>query len=325
MINASVNLKVKGQVRLVVHKGDESNASIDTGFFDNLVTNNGLNAILGAGASQSALYIIPVVGSGNMTPQPTDTALQSFVAGANGAATVNTSVKHYDSTPYRVVHTFRWRFDQGDASGNISEVGLANIAGIPTLTTPLFSRALVKDSSGNPTSITVLPDEYLDVIYTITFFAGDFSSGSFDQIIDGEVVSTTYSIGPSSMSVGGSSISTPGWATNTSSGPFCLRPQASPNATFTTAYTTDVLGGAGDPPSGTGSRVGGGTSTAVNTSLHYCDFTYLAGLDESNISIGSMSLAMGAAAYKISFSPAIPKINTKTYRITVRVSVANAS
>lgn len=325
MTIASISFKAKGQFRLIVHSGDHDSPRIDTGIFDNIITNNGLNVLLGSGSPSTSVSLRPVVGSGNSTPIITDTSLQSFVAGAASQAASFATTKNYDAQPYYSRHTFRWRFAQGTAAGNISEVGLANLAGTPTASTPLFSRALVLDSSGNPTSITVLPDEFLDVIYVITIYSGGFSSGSFNQIIDGSIVSTSYTIGPSNMSAGGSAVDNPGWCTASVSGFLSLRPRASTGTDLTVAYTTSTLGGAGVRQTGTASRIGAASASEIDMTAHTCDFTYSASLDQANISIGSVSMVMGLAEYKMSFDPPVVKINTKTYSFTVRVSVANAS
>lgn len=53
------------------------------------------------------------------------------------------------------------QFNKGAAKGNISEIGVGN----NTDGNPLWSRTLILDHSGNPTSITILEDEYLTVTY----------------------------------------------------------------------------------------------------------------------------------------------------------------
>lgn len=322
MINASIQFKASGSFQLIVHSGDPDFPRIDTGQFRNIITNNGLNALLGGGASTSILWLRPVVGSGNATPSLTDTSLQSFIAGALTTATEFSTTRSYDAEPYKMEYTFRWRFAAGQVVGNVSEVGLANSGSPPNAASPLFCRSLVKDSLGNPTTITILPGESLDIIYKISVFPGSFASGTFDQLIDGVTVPTTYSIGPSNMA---SASTTVGWREGDSSGLSPLRPYASDTEDITTAYSTGVIGGAGSPPAGMPYRMTSATASSINLSDHYCDFTYSAGLDSANISIGSIAMSMALGSYKMSLSPPVVKTNEKTYSITVRVGVANAA
>lgn len=316
MINASINFGLNGKVRLISHKGDPESPSHDTGVFSNIFTRNGLNLLLGS----STIHLRPVVGSGNATPLVSDTSLQSFVAGGSSDATSAVTTRNSEISPYGVKHTIRWRFAQGAAAGNIAEVGLANIFNAtPIQSTPLVTRALVKDSSGNPTSVTVLSDEFLDVIYEITISAPELSSGDFVQMIDGVSTSTAYSIGPAEITSGTY------WEQCSSTGISPISPSASPSNDYTFAFTTSTLGPPSGRPSGAGSRFSSASSGALNTSSSFRDFSFTASLDSANISIGSILLRMIAASFQISLSPSVVKVNSKTYTITLRVSVSNAA
>ncbi|RLC21493.1 MAG: hypothetical protein DRH93_11690, partial [Deltaproteobacteria bacterium] len=152
MIN--IKAQVSGRFRLKVYRSDGT-LKKDTGWFDNLITNYGLNRM----ASSSDYLLYCHVGTNNTPPAYTDTSLAGFLhgAGANGSATH----PHSTSNPtYRSIKKV-YRFDAGEATGNISEVGISR----KSSSGDLFSRALIVDSSDNPTTITILSDESLDVEY----------------------------------------------------------------------------------------------------------------------------------------------------------------
>lgn len=150
----SFGAQVGGRFKLIVHGGKRGR--ISTGWFDNLITNAGLSALL----STSTIAARCVVGSSSQVPAATDTTLVDRIGGIVSGSKLN---------GYDAANGFGWTrityaFASGQATGNVREVGI-------TLTTStssnLFSRALVRDASGQPATITVLADEYLTVIYEL--------------------------------------------------------------------------------------------------------------------------------------------------------------
>ena len=137
-------------------------------WFNNIITNQGLDYI-----GENSFLNYCRVGSGAATPLATDTALQSSVAVTNTA--VDTTTTYSSSSPYWSAAIRTWRFAVGDAAGNLSEVGIfatgdANSCG---------SRALILDEFGDPTTITVLSNEILDVTYEArTYMLEDDITGS---------------------------------------------------------------------------------------------------------------------------------------------------
>lgn len=148
-----------GYVRMQVIRPD-GRVRKDTGWFRNLITNVGLDEV---GGGNSSFAHTCVVGTGNLAPAETDTSLnaqiastgtrQSFQAGANQTADRYAFARG----------TFR--FAAGVATGNLAEVGfLTNSSSV------LWSRALILDGGGSPTTLTVLADEALDVTYEMRVY-----------------------------------------------------------------------------------------------------------------------------------------------------------
>lgn len=165
-------MKLGGQFRLVTSKDAECKQVVeDTGFFDNLITNTGMNRVgevttnsspnAGSIGSFRTLCGRFVVGSGSAEPQFTDTALQNPVAFASSDPVLNNESSNYERGWYEI--TVRHQFDQGQAAGNLSEIGIQRTSAAG----PLWSRALILDGQGEPTTITVLPDDFLTCYYTL--------------------------------------------------------------------------------------------------------------------------------------------------------------
>jgi hypothetical protein len=162
-------VRLGGRFRLVTSKDVECKQVVeDTGFFDNLITNTGMNRIGGVTTNSNdglssfrSLCGRFVVGSGSAVPQFTDTALQNPVAFASADVETDNESSNYDRGWYEI--TVRHQFGQGQAAGNLSEIGIQHTS----TSGPLWSRALILDGQGNPTTITVLPDDFLTCYYTL--------------------------------------------------------------------------------------------------------------------------------------------------------------
>lgn len=122
-----------------------------TDWFPNLVLDSGLNRM----ATGSFLTGV-CVGSGTSEPQITQTGLDSFIARTT-TIQGSTSGRQVTSGEFYWWGRVTYRFAQGKAEGNLSEIGVgwANDG--------LLNRTLIKDTAGNPTTVVILPDEFLDV------------------------------------------------------------------------------------------------------------------------------------------------------------------
>jgi hypothetical protein len=151
-----------GQYRLIARRPDGTVR--DSGWFDNVITNAGLNR-LGTHSDDYNTTIINFisVGTGNATPAITDTTLQTKVAHTNAVASGG-GYTFLQTSPYHITYEHPRSFPQGSVVGNLAEVG-AGWDG-----TTLFSRALVKDGSGNPTTFPVTAIDQLDVYYKFRLY-----------------------------------------------------------------------------------------------------------------------------------------------------------
>jgi hypothetical protein len=106
-----------------------------------------------------------MVGSDNTAPANTDTILKTFIAANNTRTAATYGVN--SSSPYYRWNKYTYRFNEGVAAGNISEVGVGWL--VTGSTYHCWSRALILDGLGAPTTITILSDEFLDVYYEVRF------------------------------------------------------------------------------------------------------------------------------------------------------------
>lgn len=126
-----------------------------TGWFRNLITNSGLDAI---GVSADWLANCRV-GSGNSAPDVGDTSLDAEIASTN--TVVGNVLANSGASLYFTSRAIKFRFSTGAAEGNLAELGI--FRSNPPFS--MFSRALILDGDGDPTTVTVLSDEVLDVTY----------------------------------------------------------------------------------------------------------------------------------------------------------------
>jgi len=263
-------------------------------WFDNLITDNGLDLF---GGSSYLAYC--QVGSGSTTPANGNTALASFVAGTS--TTQSSSQGAQASAPYFCWRQKQFRFAAGVAAGNLAEVGIgASNSG------NLFSRALILDNVGSPTTITVLGDEVLDVTYELrvypptTDWTGTVTLDSVSYSVTGRaagVISNTY------------------WA---------MAAVGSNNSLVSCAAYNGSIGAITTIPSGTPGSVSSLSTGSYSAASLQKSGSLVWDLNSGNLSGGitAMLMTFGAGSYQFGFSPAIPKNNTKVLSLDVKTSWA---
>lgn len=184
-MNLNVGLQVGAWFKFMVHKGDGVPTQ-ETGWIKNLVLNAGLDR-MSVGGADDTLFI----GSGNSEPNVNQTSLDvqrtsttNKIAHVTGRQLSEAPIYHWSRRTYR--------FNEGQASGNMAEVGLG------WGSNNLFNRALIKDAQGQPTTITVLADDFLDVIVELRVYPTPLTESSFNVVNKlGDIVSShTVKIAP---------------------------------------------------------------------------------------------------------------------------------
>lgn len=165
-VNAKVGLA--GRYQLMVGKldadGNEVPGSrrVAVPWFENLITDAGLDYL---GSTNHDNLAMCRIGTGNTAPANSDVSLVAQVG--TGTTTVGLGEANgYDGAGNYLYRRVSRRFNPGTVSGvNLAEVGMAASNDVS-----LFSRSLIKDTGGSPTTITLASDEYLDVIYELRVY-----------------------------------------------------------------------------------------------------------------------------------------------------------
>lgn len=308
-----LKLRVKGRFTMHAHKVDADGNIVSTrklAEFDNLITNGGLDCLGGAGYPARAC----IVGTGNTPEAVTDNTMETPIAvtstwSSNAAFT-------YDGSPNYAVHMKETlRFGTGVAAGNLTEVGMTRgISSSFTTTTPLFSRSLIKDGSGNPITVTVLSDEVLDVTYELIIYPPADVTGTLSMTIEGVATDFTYLIRPAS-------VSSPNWQISPSSN---VAFKASKDSFgYNTSGGVSTIGAAaltGYPSGGSNSAWGGVTPASYTNGNYYVDGTYSLTLTTGNFAIKSFVFWWWSLFFQMEITPAMTKTSSQTFDITMRLS-----
>lgn len=193
--------RMKGNVIL-----QEVEAVEESGWSKNLLVNTWFNDKLG-NAPGVRWFTGFVCGAGTNTPAVTDVAMQSYLGGGNSLQSATRTIVA-NVAPRHMKIVLRYRGNEGAVVGNVSEVGLywssvsTNTA--PSNSVSLVNRARIVDELGNPTSITVLSDEFLEVVYEVRFYAMEGLTGTLTINMPGGPQNFNYEIRPVSMNHTGS-------------------------------------------------------------------------------------------------------------------------
>lgn len=303
MINLPVKIGVAGRYRLQVFSA-EGDLTKDSGWFDNLIVDNGLDQIAnvpGGSFSIPYLFTSAYVGTGTTPPANTDTQLEAYLAtsSANESAT-NSFVEAVGTTPayWRSVKVLT--FGTGVAAGTLSEVGVGKGSG----STNLFSRALIVDGSGNPTTITVLSTETLQVTYEYRSYL-DKTDHTTTCDISGVTYDVTYRVCNIDITPGiDKGLGLGGDASNT------LLAYSGPMGTV---YN--------DPTGSNGTPVNVNIQT-YTAGTYYANMVFTFSLSNSNFGGGIQSFRFTGNQYKfqMQFSPTIPKNSTNVLTMNLQVS-----
>lgn len=281
----------------------------DLGTFPNLITNGGLDMLGG----YSNMFNTCAVGSGNTAPSNTDTALVTLVASTTNAIAAVYSTQ--GSSPYFGSSTVTWQFPTGAAAGNLSEVGIGTAA------TALYSRALILDGGGSPTTITILSTEALNVTYIMQQYV-PLTDVTGSIMLGG--LSYAYTIRAA-------------LATNQTYWCQVFGLPTAPNlrSGFQTAYAAGI-GAITSQPSGTafgdsgcstGSYTNGSLTLQSTSNWDINHGNAPGGIGSILYQIGNQTTGGGSASFgrgiwQVGFSPVIPKDNTHVLQLLLNISWA---
>lgn len=129
-------------------------------WFPNKVLNAGRNRM----GTNGDWLTYAQVGNGSTPPLATDTSLEQHVTGTSTIVATQNSTQ--PTEPYYGWKRLTFRFPVGTATGNLQEGGI----GWGSSGATLFSRALIVDANGDPTTAVVKAEEFLDLTYEIRYY-----------------------------------------------------------------------------------------------------------------------------------------------------------
>lgn len=304
-----VTTKLEGKYKVTLNKKG-AKPHYDSGWFNNLVLDQGLDAI-GLGREYILQYCS--VGSSSVVPQANDTSLGNRVG--NPVVYDNTKTVHTVGTytPYYGKVNLTYPFAEGAIIGNISEIGI----GWGLNSTDLFSRSLIKDDQGNPVTISILEDDILTIQYEFRIYVP--TEDTVGNIIIGSQATqftARASLVTNSNAWGGSFESSSLYVGMSA-------PSSNARLAYYSGGISSVLGSpTGDVAIGYSPKVPVVSPYVLGN--HHVDFTYFCDADIANFPNGIQSVFMhhGASlgATQVEFNPPIPKDNNTRLAMTVRVS-----
>ena len=262
----------------------------------NLILDVGLNA-LGTTSVVSACKVgtgvtpVAVSQTDLATPLAITSTLQSSSTGRNSTA------------PYYTWGRRTFRFSQGTAAGNLTEVGVTYGDG-----SSLFSRALIVDSEGNPTTLTILADEWLDVTYELRVYQ-DLADKTFNINLLG--VDHVVTVRPAYVT------------TNPSDSSYFFDHFISWYYYYSQcSHYNGTIGTITGSPSGVGSSAGGTSYGAYSQNSLQRSIIYGVGLDDANLEGGIQSTIINTdkCIWQVGYSPAIAKDSFKTLTMNYTLS-----
>lgn len=147
-------IALKGQYKLIVTRKDGVQ---EVGWFDNLITNIGLDQL----GSNVAPAKYARIGDGSTPPLVTDTQLVNQV-GVSALGTTS-SITPYGYPNHESEIILQYTFTQGQVIGEISEIGI----GWQQTGQTLFSRTLITNNDGDPIKLLLTELDQLTVYYKI--------------------------------------------------------------------------------------------------------------------------------------------------------------
>jgi hypothetical protein len=293
---------MSGQYQLTVRNA-EGEVLRQTPWFDNIILDSGLNR-MGTGA----FILGAAIGTGTSTPVASQTALDAQTTYTTTTGTGGGTRTAQGSSPYYNTTTFVYRTDIGALNGNYSEVGVGWASG------SMFSRALIADSGGSPTTITVASTEQLDISYRIRVYPPETdTSGSFT------ISGTSYTVTGRASNVTTIDGNYGSWYFNA-----FQQVRLFPTINRFSA-SNGSLGAITTVPSGTTDSSSATSSNAyVNASLQRTG-SLSWDLSSGNLSGGTSCVVVGwqyLGGFQYGFSGAIPKDSTKTLVLNFSVTWA---
>jgi hypothetical protein len=305
-----IKVRFKGRYRLVVNEGTERER--DTGWFDNIVTDIGLDRL--AQATSPQVFAWASIGTGTALASASDTSLQAFVADSSTLSLDSQS--NLGPSDYLGHMQAHYTYAQGAVVGNMAEVGIGWASGGGSL----WSRARI-EYGGSPTTLTLISLDQLTVYYELTCtpvttdISGTVTISSVDYDYQGRLANAASFMAALFSALNSSGVE---WGQIIGGG------GGSSSLVAKSYQASSTLGAITGEPSGSSETSGSSTVASYTNGTFVRDSTMTLTPSQGNLSggIGCILLNYTATSmtFQYHFDTPIPKDNTKTLTLTARFS-----
>src|SRR5690606_23339010 len=236
-------------------------------------------------------------------PSVTDTQLQNFLAAVGG--TPSTAIANSGPPDYYSYRTFTWISSIGElGNNNLTEIGISG-QGTNGL---LFSRELIRDSSGNPAAFPITADEQLEVTYELRLYPNLNDVPATVMVGSNSHDTITRPIGVTNASEWGPENSSTNTARRAAGGAYSgdLVPY-----TNSTSSLSGLLGAASS-----------GSTAPYTDGNFYRDISSTWNISTGNGNIRVVTFFFNCAVFQVRFDPVITKTNTQVLTLHQRISWA---
>lgn len=303
----NVNRGIAGYFKLrkgIINEDGSETITGETGWFNNLITDAGMNMIASAVDTSNNPMSAVQVGTGSTTPSFSDTTLANYLVGTatDSPSGTGQGFGQVVGPPRYGWRRIAKRFGQGVAAGNLTEIGISQ-----STNTTLFSRALILDGSGNPTTLTVLSTEFLDVLYELRLYmpVNDVTTTATISSIVYDLIIRPASFAENRAWAEGLPCPKLSWVSG--HGP----------SMGVSSLTPPAIGGT--PNNNLQSYIEA-TPLSYISGNFYRDWQLTWGISQANGNIKYISFQSGIGCFMYIFDPVIPKDNTKNLVLTLRLS-----
>ena len=265
--------------------------------FKNLIVDAGLDRLGTNSFDDCTGYC--AVGTSGTTPTVSDTNLGTSLAGVarNQIVFGNSS-----GTPvWYSFNRYSYVFPVGAIVGDVREIGFFSALG-----GTMFSRSLIKDSEGQPITLTILDDEQLFVTYEVRKYVPTTSTGTFNLKINGTDTSFNYTLKAAEVDT-------------TTSGGYWYAPNSLAALASATFYEDNTLGDITGVPTGATSSSGTATVDAYTSGSFSSTINCIAEPNVANFTtgIGAIYLSNG---FQVSFGTQISKNSDRRLVIPIKIT-----
>lgn len=312
----NLSLGIKGEYEISVFRDGVEREHYE---FQNMLLDVFLDRWSNPTGTQTTSGAYCFVGAGTTPPVESNTQLEAFVAQAPGAVSMQYSVGAANEkigSDYWAKGTFTFNFNLGQVVGNISEVGIQMSSGVSAHTN-IDSRALIKDSVGNPITITLTAADQLVVRYKLRLkLPTTQTSGTFT--IDSVSTTVTYECL--------NALSINAWSLYNMIPPYSSRPNAGVFSTSALRNNPEL----GRPTSNGSTGIVTSTVTKIAPGIKKYTFTIpVSGIPSVGSTFTYLSMEPASAIstsgdisqFGLHFNPAVTKTNEQTMTIGYEVTL----